>query len=225
MHISVLILVANDKHHIERLCETLDHGLKKLNFDYEILFFDNASRDGTAKILEEVVSRRGHVKVVTGQRRCGFGAGLRALLEKAQGDIVVYSDASMPIKLDALPFLMEKMRDADLLIASRFQDRTTASSVQTGFLFGVYRLISRFFLKVPFKDLHPGLLMMYREVIPILALTSKSKNIFPEIFVEAKQKKLTVQEFFVDKRLLASIPPIRQRCSFLEIVDLFRLKS
>ncbi|HOD12900.1 MAG TPA: glycosyltransferase [Candidatus Omnitrophota bacterium] len=225
MHISVLILVANDKHHIERLCEILDHGLKKLSFDYEIIFLDNASRDGTAKILDQVASRRGHVRVVTSKRRCSFGEGLRALLEKAQGDIVVYSDALMPVKLDALPFLMEKMRDADLLIASRFQDRITAASVQASFSFWVYRLVSRFFLKIPFKDLHPGLLMMHREVIPALALASKSKNIFPEIFIGAKRKKLTVQECFIDKRLLAPIPPTQQSCSLFEIVDLFRLKS
>jgi len=225
MHISILIVVANLKHRIGTTCEILDHGLKNLNFDYEILFFDNASRDGTKALLEDIASRRGHIKVFSGAKRCGFGAGLRSLLEKAQGDIVVCCEASLPIKLDALPFLVEKMNDADVIIASRFKDRMTATSVQETFLFRIYRLICQVCLKIPFRDLHPGLVMMYREVFPALELRSQSKNIFPEIFTRSRRKNFSVQEFPVEKRLLAPNPPLQQSCSLADIVNLFELKD
>jgi|GEM_PF-765788 len=223
MNLSVLIPIFNQKDKIQSACEMLDHGLKSLNLTYEIIFFDDASRDGSRALLEEISSRRGHIKFVHSPKRLGFGRSLRTLFEKAQGEAVVYADILSLIGLGSFPVLIEKMHDADIVIASRFGHKKRQENPRKSFLFQIYLLVCRFFLKLPIQDIHPKLIFLYREIAPALDLRSEDYNIFPEIFLKARKKKLIVQEFPLHSQYLPRQSSPVQGCHLFTLIRLFQI--
>jgi len=221
VHLSVVIPVSNQKDKIFSVCEALDHGLKNLSLDYEIIFLDDASRDGSKALLEEIVSRRKRVRSVTNTKRLSFGESLRVLFREAKGDAIVYMDIASSIGIGAFPTLIEKLHDADIVIASRFGQRKPSEVFPTSFLFQTYLLMCKFLFKLRIQDIHPKLMFLYRDVALSLDLKALDRNIFPELFLRSRKKNLIVQEFFVDSSYLSRQPRQVQGCSFFTFVGLF----
>jgi glycosyltransferase involved in cell wall biosynthesis len=81
----------------------------------EIIVVDGGSTDGTIEWCEAQGLR------VLRQRRRGYGAGMREVMEIAQGDVVIEFMADGNCDPAALPKLVEKMAEGyDLVIGSRY---------------------------------------------------------------------------------------------------------
>jgi len=225
MDLSVVVPVFNQKDKIQFASDTLDCGLKNISLEYEILFFDNASRDGSQVLLEEICSRRKNIKFFRSKKKIGFGASLRALFEQARGEAIVYMDVSLPIALQSFPALIEKMRDTDILVGSRYRHQKNSAAPKKSFLFYFYCLICRFFFQIPIEDIHPQFLFFYKNILPALDLKSRDRNIFPEMFVKAKKEKFVIQEFFIDPQYSSRQFSAEQKCSFFTFVGLFQIKK
>jgi glycosyltransferase involved in cell wall biosynthesis len=83
----------------------------------EIIVVDGGSTDGTIEWCEA------HGLRVLRQRRRGYGAGMREVIEIAQGDVVIEFMADGNCDPAAIPRLIEKMSEGyDLVIGSRYTD-------------------------------------------------------------------------------------------------------
>lgn len=70
--------------------------LEKLNqYDYEIVFINDGSKDKTLEILEEIAKEDKKVKVISFSRNFGHQAAVTAGLKYTTGDAVVIMDADM----------------------------------------------------------------------------------------------------------------------------------
>jgi glycosyltransferase involved in cell wall biosynthesis len=74
----------------------LDQGVIR---DYELIVVDDGSRDGTAAIVETWSSNDDRVVLLSHPANRGVGAALRTALAVAQGEVLVYTDADMPVDL------------------------------------------------------------------------------------------------------------------------------
>ncbi len=89
--------------------------LKKLEqFDYEIIFVNDGSKDKTLEILEEIAKNDLKVKVISLSRNFGHQAAVTAGLKFTTGDAVVIMDADMqdpPEVIEEMVSLWEKGND------------------------------------------------------------------------------------------------------------------
>ena len=89
--------------------------LKKLEqFDYEIIFVNDGSKDRTLEILEEIAKNDLKVKVISLSRNFGHQAAVTAGLKFTTGDAVVIMDADMqdpPEVIEEMVSLWEKGND------------------------------------------------------------------------------------------------------------------
>jgi glycosyltransferase involved in cell wall biosynthesis len=91
--LSVLVPVFNEVENVGPLHEELDAVLRPSTLDYELIFVDDGSIDGTAARLEAIQARDpDHVRVAFLWRNCGQTAALSAALDLARGDILVPMD-------------------------------------------------------------------------------------------------------------------------------------
>ena len=85
--------------------------------EFEFLFIDDGSRDGTLKKIMELSDRDSRVKYISFSRNFGKEAGIYAGLENASGDYVVIMDADLqdpPALLpDVLPDYQQNVRCPD----------------------------------------------------------------------------------------------------------------
>lgn len=98
----------------------------------DVLVVDDASPDGTGEIADEMAAVNSRVFVFHRPRKSGLGRayldGFRYGLEKGYG-ILFEMDADFSHPPDALPTLISKLDDADVVIGSRYVDgRVTVSN-------------------------------------------------------------------------------------------------
>jgi dolichol-phosphate mannosyltransferase len=85
--------------------------LEKWGLDYELLFVNDGSRDGTADLLNELAQRDAHVKAVHLTRNFGHQAAITAGLTVARGDAVAIMDCDLQDPPEVLPQFLAKWRE------------------------------------------------------------------------------------------------------------------
>lgn len=94
--ISVIVPVYNEEKNVERAYNAIVDELKKIdNIDYEIIFTDNHSTDGTFKKLEVIAAQDIKVRVLRFARNFGFQSSILTGYNCARGDAAIQIDCDL----------------------------------------------------------------------------------------------------------------------------------
>lgn len=93
--VSVIIPVFNEEGNIALLHQRLLSVLKKLNQNYEIIFIDDGSTDGTLNQLRQACKEDPSTKVISFLRNYGQTAALSAGIDFSKGRIIVPMDGDL----------------------------------------------------------------------------------------------------------------------------------
>jgi len=95
MDVSVVIPVYNEEDNLPELHQRLVEAMDSLDLEWEVIFCDDGSRDGSLGILEGLADEDPRVKVVAFRRNFGQTAAMAAGFDHAAGDVVVPMDADL----------------------------------------------------------------------------------------------------------------------------------
>jgi glycosyltransferase involved in cell wall biosynthesis len=115
MTLSIVIPLYNEEENIQILYERLKKALDPLEKEYEILFVDDGSNDGTLPILEEIQAKDKGVVVLSLRRNFGQTAAFAAGFDFARGDVIVTMDGDLQNDPADIPKLLELIKDNDLV--------------------------------------------------------------------------------------------------------------
>lgn len=88
--ISIYVPCYNEVGNVKPMADTLTEIMGKLSYDYEIIFTDNCSTDGTKEILRSLAAQDKHIKVLMNGRNYGTdGRSTRNALKYVSGDAYV----------------------------------------------------------------------------------------------------------------------------------------
>ncbi len=115
----IIIPTYNEKENIERLIEQIT----KLNRDFHVLIIDDNSPDGTGRIADGLAQKHSEVSVIHRSGKLGLGtayiAGFKYGVENNY-DLVFTMDADFSHQPKYLIDLLEKAKEYDLVIGSRY---------------------------------------------------------------------------------------------------------
>ncbi|MFN0058287.1 MAG: glycosyltransferase [Planctomycetota bacterium] len=105
MDVSVVIPVFNEAPNLAVLHDRLRAVLDQLDRDYELIYVNDGSTDGSATLLEGFVAT-GQTIVVDLARNCGQHAAIFAGFEASTGEIVITIDADLQNPPEEIPKLL-----------------------------------------------------------------------------------------------------------------------
>jgi polyisoprenyl-phosphate glycosyltransferase len=124
--ISVVLSFYNEERVIPELLRRLRAVLLELIASevissYELVFVNDASKDGSEKLLQDEL-KSGDIVLVNMSRNFGVSECVLAGMEQATGDAVIYMDADLQDPPEAIPSLVEAWRtdpDAEVVYTTR----------------------------------------------------------------------------------------------------------
>jgi dolichol-phosphate mannosyltransferase len=108
--VSVVFSFRNEAENIPTMIGRVEKVFAALNADYELIYVNDASTDGSLSILLGQRERNPRVKIVNMSRRFGVAEGVLAGMRTARGDVVVYMDADLQDPPEVIPSLIERWR-------------------------------------------------------------------------------------------------------------------
>jgi len=122
MKLSVIIPAYNEEARILPTLQRFGETLATRHPALEVLVGDDGSLDYTSEVVEEFCGDHRWCKLIRRENNLGKGATLRELVAQTEGDIVVYSDADMPVDPEHFVQLLDPIQSgrADLVQVSRW---------------------------------------------------------------------------------------------------------
>ena len=93
------------------------------NYEYEIIFINDGSKDKTLEILEEIASKDNNVKVISFSRNFGHQAAVTAGLKEVTGDVVVIIDADLQDPPELIPKMLELWEQGNQIVYGKRKKR------------------------------------------------------------------------------------------------------
>jgi dolichol-phosphate mannosyltransferase len=115
------------------------------DYEFEVIYVDDGSRDGTLAVLRELAARDTRVRYLSFSRNFGHQAALTAGLEVARGEAVITMDSDLQHPPELLPVLLEKWREGfEVVLTIRAEDRRLGlvKRYTSKFFYRVMRLLS-----------------------------------------------------------------------------------
>ena len=114
MAVSVVVPLYNEEENVEILHESLSATMKAIG-DYELVYVDDGSTDGTLRLLEQIQVKDENVVVLSLRRNFGQTAAFAAGFDFARGDVVVTMDGDLQNDPTDIPKLLEAIKEYDLV--------------------------------------------------------------------------------------------------------------
>jgi glycosyltransferase involved in cell wall biosynthesis len=176
--ISVVIPLFNEEPNLEELKARLDRVLPEVSDRYEIIFVDDGSRDGSAKLLRDFhASDPWHTRVVRFRRNFGKSAALAAGFDTSRFEIIFTMDADLQDQPEEIPKLLARLeKGADLVSAWRVNRNDPASKTLPS---KVYNAVTRLTTGVRMHDFNCGFKCYRRSVLDELQIYGERHRYIP----------------------------------------------
>ena len=152
---------------LREILETLDReGIR-----HEIIFVDDASRDGTREAIDDLLRDhpRRQFRVVLHETNRGRGACVTEGIRLAKAEVAGFIDIDLETHCRHIPEALRRLRDgADVAVARRMP-RVGIGNLHRHVLSRGYRLLVRWLLGLPYEDTESGFkFFRRRSIAPVL---------------------------------------------------------
>lgn len=163
--------------------------------DYEILIIDDASKDNTGRIADELCAWDKRISVIHHGTNKGLGGSLKTGFINAKMDVILYSDTDLPFDMMELKKAYRFMRyyEADIVAAFRF-DRTGEGLRRLIYSY-VYNTLIKFLFHLRVKDVNFSFKLVRKEVFNHVTLKSDGSFIDAELLIKAERYGFKIIQF------------------------------
>jgi len=171
MNSIVVIPTYNERTNISQLIPEI----LKLRSDISILVVDDNSPDGTSDIVRDFASNDSRVMLLQREGKLGLGSAYVAGFKEALRlgpELIIQMDADFSHKPSAIPSLLEKIDEADLVIGSRYLNGVNVVNwpLQRLLLSFFANIYARAITRVPVRDLTGGFKCFRKDALACVPL-------------------------------------------------------
>ncbi|MCP4403814.1 MAG: glycosyltransferase family 2 protein [bacterium] len=165
--ISIILPTYNERVAVPEMYARLKAVLEKLSAQYEIIFVDDNSPDGTIDAIKELRRTDQNVKFLLMSHRVGEQISIMAGLEHANGDAVVTMDSDLEHPPEYIPQMLEKWNEGFDVVIMKRKEKSYDSFFKKWTEIVFYRLL-RAISKTPIHYRFSGFALMGTRVVRAL---------------------------------------------------------
>ncbi len=170
LDVSIVIPAYNEEDSIAAQIRAIHSVMQKTEKSYEIIVVNDGSTDDTAK---KVMGEKATLISVPKNR--GYGAALKTGIARAKSELIVITDADGTYPASAIPVLIEKVEDYDMVVGARIGGKVQVPFIRRPAKWFLQRLAGYLAgQKIP--DLNSGLRIMRKSIV------ARFYNILPSGF-------------------------------------------
>ena len=193
MKLSIVIPVYNEVESIERLYLEIVQSID--TSEYEIIFIDDGSTDGSSEKIVELIQKNQKLKLIQFYRNYGKSAALSEGFKQADGEYVVTMDADLQDDPSEIKNLIIKLEEGYDLVSGWKKNRKDPLSKRIPSK--LFNFITRLFTSVKIHDFNCGIKIYRKSVIKTLEIYGGRHRYIPAL---AGQKKFKITEIVVNHR-------------------------
>jgi glycosyltransferase involved in cell wall biosynthesis len=175
--LSVVVPLLNEEPTLEQLYRELETALAAADLDWEVVFVDDGSTDGSYRELVRLHAAHLNVRVVRLRRNFGKAAALAAGFEVAAGEVIVTMDADLQDDPAEIPNLLAKLDDGFDVVSGWKCDRH--DPFVRRFVSRIYNTATRLATGVKLHDMNCGLKAYRAEVFEHVRLYGERHRFVP----------------------------------------------
>ena len=194
--LSVVVSVYNEEPGLREFYEETGKILKTLPkpWDYELLFINDGSADGSLAVLRELAASDPKVKIVNFSRNFGHEAAMIAGIDYAAGDGIVCMDADLQHPPECIPEILKKLEEGYQVINMVRTRNKTAGFLKNVTSLAFYRLINCL-SDVKFEANASDFFAVGKEAAQVLRSSYREKVRFLRGYVQSIGFKRTTLEY------------------------------
>lgn len=198
--LSVVVSVYNEEQALPLFYQTASPILQALEWDYELLFVNDGSCDGSLGILRELAGRDEKVKVVAFSRNFGHEAAMIAGIDHSKGDAVACMDADLQHPPECLPDIVRLMEEGYGVVSMVRTRNASAGFVKNITSAGFYKVINTL-SDVKFEANASDFFAISRQAADVLRANYREKVRFLRGYVQNIGFKRTTLEYEAQDRV------------------------
>jgi glycosyltransferase involved in cell wall biosynthesis len=174
--VSIIIACYNEEKYLEGNVGEIKKVMDQTAYDYELIFVDDDSSDGTKIIIEKLIQETPNMQVIYHEKNIGRGGTVIDGILSSRGNIVGFIDIDLEVHARYIPSMILAINDGfDVATANRIY-----LYQQTGLFRHImsrsYRLLTRIVLKHKLKDTETGFKFFKRDkILPVIHKTGNRK--------------------------------------------------
>jgi glycosyltransferase involved in cell wall biosynthesis len=121
---SIVVPLFNEQESVAQLYVKITEVMDGIGEPYEMVFVDDASRDGTFRVLSEIANADRRVTIVKLRRNFGQTAALKAGFDHSLGEIIISMDGDLQHDPGEIPVFIEKIKEGYDIVSGWRVSRT-----------------------------------------------------------------------------------------------------
>lgn len=200
LSLSVVLPCFNEEGNVRSVYKNILENIERVSDDYEVIFVDDGSTDGSSLIISELMRDNERVSVIRKPECRGYGAALRSGFKASTKDVIAYMDCDDQYDFSDAVMMCELLNNQDLDIVGGIRHKRQ-DNAKRRLMAKMGCCFSRVVLGIRQKDIDCGLKVIRRSVIDeIMPKSDSGLLVSLEIYLRAGRHRLKVEQVPIDHK-------------------------
>ncbi|MBL6611600.1 MAG: glycosyltransferase [Flavobacteriaceae bacterium] len=194
MQLSIVIPLYNECGSLSELNDWIVSVMHSNRFDFEVIYIDDGSTDGSWEVIEQLCARHPEIKAIQFQKNFGKSQALHAGFKAAVGDVVITMDADLQDSPEEIPDLIEQLQKEELDLVSGWKKKRYDSLIGKNIPSKLFNWAARRSSGIKLNDFNCGLKAYRSEVIKNIDVHGEMHRYIPVLAANAGFNKIAEKE-------------------------------
>ena len=166
--LSIIVPLLNEEESLPELLAWIRSVMNANGYEYEVLFIDDGSTDGSWAKIQELAKGDERIKGISFRRNYGKSAALYEGFAKAEGRVVVTMDADLQDSPEEIPEMYRMVTEEGYDVVSGWKQHRQDNKLTKNLPSKLYNATARWITGIKLHDMNCGLKAYKNEVVLVV---------------------------------------------------------